>query len=44
VAADALPIQIGEKCDMQFKIVFDAIRELMTPPRRRGAASDFINE
>jgi hypothetical protein len=30
---------LEKKCDAQFKVVFDAIRELMTPPERKAKCS-----
>jgi len=33
--------ELEEKYDTQFKVVFDAIRELMAPPRPRGRRIGF---
>jgi hypothetical protein len=32
---------LERKYDAQFKVVFDAIRQLMTPPERRNGRLDF---
>ena len=33
---------LENKYDAQFKVVFDAIRQLMSPPRSQSAKSDFM--